>query len=245
MIYTQNNKNEIEELIAASNSTGAAILIDKPLNWTSFNVVAKIRNLLKVKKIGHAGTLDPLADGLLILCTGKFTKKICEFQDLHKEYSGLVKLGATTNSYDSEFPEEKNTDISHITEEFVRNEANKFLGKQNQLPPMFSAKKVKGKKLYELARKGISIERSPSEVEFFNIEVSYDSPLVEFNIKCSKGTYIRSFANDLGENLGVGGYLKSLRRTAIGNLNVNEAVRLEEFIELVKNVIGVGNNERI
>lgn len=236
MIYTQKNKTEIEELIAASNSTGAAILIDKPLTWTSFNVVSKIRNLLKVKKIGHAGTLDPLADGLLILCTGKFTKKIQEFQDLYKEYSGVVKLGATTNSYDSEFPEENISDISHLTEEMIIAEAHSFLGKQKQFPPMFSAKKVKGKKLYELARKGITIELSPSDVEFYQIDVKFKPPFVEFYIKCSKGTYIRSFANDLGAKLGVGGYLHSLRRTAIGDLKVDDAVRLDEFIELVKNV---------
>ena len=245
MIYSKSNFHDIEELIAASQSTGAAILVDKPLEWTSFNVVAKIRNMLKIKKIGHAGTLDPLASGLLILCTGKFTKKIYEFQDLYKEYSGQIKIGATTKSYDSEFPEDNLCDISHITEQLVTDEAMKFLGKQLQYPPMFSAKKVKGKKLYELARKDIVIELKANEVEFFDVKVDYHSPYIDFYIKCSKGTYIRSFAFDLGARLGVGGYLNSLRRTAIGQYRVEDAINMNDFIELVKNYNSSAQDEHL
>lgn len=234
MIYSQSNKYEIKELIAASQSTGAAILIDKPLNWTSFNAVAKVRNLLKPKKIGHAGTLDPLATGLLILCTGKFTKIIYEFQDLYKVYTGTVKLGAITKSYDSEFEEENITNIDDLQESDIIFQAKQFLGKQLQMPPMFSAKKVNGKRLYELARKDIEVIRTPNEVEFFEIDVEYIKPFVNFRICCSKGTYIRTFANDLGASLRVGGYLTSLRRNYIGGYNVDDAITIDEFIELVK-----------
>lgn len=234
MIFSLDNLANKDELVAASNSTGAAILIDKPLDWTSFNVVSKIRNLLKVKKVGHAGTLDPLATGLLIICIGKYTKKISEFQDLFKEYTGEVKLGAITKSYDSEFKEENICDISFLDELTVNEAAKTFLGKQMQYPPMFSAKKVGGKKLYELARKDIVIERKSNEVEFFDVNIQYSAPIAYFYIKCSKGTYIRSFANDLGEKLQVGGYLKSLRRTGIGDFVVDNAIKLKDFIDLFK-----------
>ncbi|MBX3043388.1 MAG: tRNA pseudouridine(55) synthase TruB [Candidatus Kapabacteria bacterium] len=238
MIFSKSNTDNIEEFIAASHSTGAAILIDKPVDWTSFNVVAKIRNLLKVKKVGHAGTLDPLATGLLIICTGKFTKKINEFQDLYKEYTGEIKIGAVTKSYDSEFPEENIKDISHISDEMVIESSRSFIGRHKQFPPMFSAKKVNGKKLYELARKDIKIELKANEVDFFNVIAKYEPPLVDFYIKCSKGTYIRSFAYDLGEKLGVGGYLKSLRRTAIGDFRADDAIKMNDFIDIISNYSG-------
>jgi tRNA pseudouridine55 synthase len=234
MIFTKDNIHNIEELIEKSNSEGVAILIDKPLKWTSFDIVAKLRGLLKIKKIGHAGTLDPLATGLLIICAGKYTKKINEFQDLYKEYSGKVKLGVTTKSYDTEFEEENFCDISHLTNEIIYDTANSFIGKQLQMPPMFSAKKVGGKKLYELARKNIEIERKPNEIEFIDVKVEYLAPFFDFHIKCSKGTYIRSFAYDFGAKLGVGAYLYSLRRTAIGDFKVEDSIDIKQLADTLK-----------
>jgi tRNA pseudouridine55 synthase len=233
MIFDNKNIDKIDLFIESVITDGAAILIDKPLEWTSFNVVAKIRNTLRIKKIGHAGTLDPLATGLLILCLGKYTKKINDFQDLYKEYTGIVKIGATTKSFDSEFEEDNICDISSITSQDVESTANTFLGKQQQIPPMFSAKKVKGKRLYELARKDIEIEVQSSSVEFFDINVDYNAPNIEFYIKCSKGTYIRSFARDIGQKLNVGGYLSKLRRTGIGEFKVEDAIQLPVLIELL------------
>ncbi|MDX9791348.1 MAG: tRNA pseudouridine(55) synthase TruB [Candidatus Kapaibacterium sp.] len=235
MIYDNTNSNNISELLENALSDGIALLVNKPLNWTSFDVVAKIRNTLKIKKVGHAGTLDPLASGLLIICCGKYTKKIDEFQGLFKEYTGEIKLGAVTKSYDSEFEEENICDVGHIDDSLVKQVASQFVGRQLQYPPMFSAKKVKGKKLYELARKDIQIEVKPSEVEIFEVKVDYISPVINFYIKCSKGTYIRSFANDVGKQLGVGAYLKSLVRVGIGDYKLDNALELDSFIVKVKN----------
>ncbi len=239
MIFDNTNINDIDLLNEYVQNTGFALLIDKPIHWTSFDVVAKIRNLLKIKKIGHAGTLDPLADGLLILCVGKFTKKINEFQDLYKEYQGQIKIGATTKSYDSEFEEENICDISSILNDNVQSLIDNFIGEQLQVPPMFSAKKVNGKRLYELARKNQNIVLEPSLVNFYDIKLSYSAPYIDFYIKCSKGTYIRSFARDIGDKLNVGGYLTSLRRIGIGDYKVTNAIKLIELIKFLKSKIEI------
>jgi tRNA pseudouridine55 synthase len=213
---------------------GEVLLVDKPLNWTSFDVVNKLRYASKVKKIGHAGTLDPLATGLLVLCTGKFTKKIEEYQAQEKEYIGSLFLGATTATYDSETEPEQIFDISHITPAQVLDITSQFIGHIKQLPPMYSAIKVNGKRLYELARKGKEVELKPRAVYVSSFELTkIDLPNIEFKVVCSKGTYIRSLAHDLGKALGVGAYLTSLRRTRIGDFSVNDAKSVEEWVALM------------
>lgn len=215
---------------------GETILVDKPLHWTSFDVVGKIRNTIKVKKVGHAGTLDPLATGLLIICTGKKTKTIDSYQALYKEYTGSFEIGATTPSHDLETKVVEGGKISNITLEQIKTVALSFVGLQNQIPPMHSAIQVDGVRLYKLARKGQEIEIKPRAIELFEFEItSFESPQVFFRIKCSKGTYIRSIARDFGERLsGVGAYLSSLRRTKIGELNVDDAISMEDFVAKYK-----------
>lgn len=211
---------------------GEVILIDKSLNKSSFNVIYKIRKAIGVKKAGHAGTLDPKATGLLIVCTGKKTKEISSFQDQVKTYTGVITLGKKTASMDSEsdFIEEKG--IEGVTEVDIINVRDSFLGNVLQIPPMYSAVKFKGKSLYKYARKGIELKREPRTINVsgFNI-TKIDLPDIHFEITCSKGTYIRVIAHDFGEKLGCGGYLSALRRTRIGNLDVSEAFTVEEFIE--------------
>jgi len=218
--------------------SGAAILIDKPKEWTSFDVVAKIRNTLGRRlgvrriKVGHAGTLDPLATGLLIVCTGKGTKKIEGFQSLEKGYAATIKLGAVTKTYDAEAEEENKIDCSHITKEDIEREMQQFIGPINQLPPIYSAIKVKGKALYKYARKGETVELKPRPVTIHNITIqAYTYPYIKVNVDCSKGTYIRSLAYDLGEALGCGGYLSDLVRTNIGIYSLKDAVSLPVFIQ--------------
>jgi tRNA pseudouridine55 synthase len=220
---------------------GQVLLFNKPLYWTSFDLVNKIRNIirstLKIKKIkvGHAGTLDPLASGLMIVCTGRATKKINEFQDLDKEYTGTFHLGATTPSFDLETETDNHYPVDHITEEFVREKLAGFIGEQKQLPPMYSAKFIDGKRAYEFARQGIQKELEPVTVHFREIELlSYNIPEIKIRIVCSKGTYIRSFARDLGKALNSGSYLSALERTAIGSFRVTDAFDLEKFNEFVK-----------
>lgn len=215
---------------------GEVLLIDKPLQWTSFDVVKKIKYLLKSKlgikkiKVGHAGTLDPLASGLLIVCTGKMTKQISEIQDQPKEYTGIIELGAVTSSYDLESEVEPKADPSHLSENDLLEAAQKLSGTIQQMPPIFSAKKIDGKRAYSLARKGENPQMKSREVTIETFELSrLELPEVYFRICCSKGTYIRSMANDFGEILGVGGYLKSLRRTAIGAYTVDRAMSIDEF----------------
>lgn len=218
-------------------AAGTALLIDKPRDWTSFDVVAKIRNRLSRKlgvrrlKVGHAGTLDPLATGLLIICTGKATKQIESFQGLYKEYTGTIKLGATTKTYDAEGEEENIQDCTSIDEHEIRNAIQKFTGVIHQRPPIFSALKVKGKALYKYARKGEEVEIKTREVTIheFNM-MSYESPFIKVHVNCSKGTYIRSLAHDLGQELACGAYLSELRRTAIGEHSVLTALSVEEII---------------
>ena len=216
-------------------AAGQVILIDKPVNWTSFDVVNKIRRLIKVKKVGHAGTLDPLATGLLIVCTGKKTKDIYQYQDQKKKYTGIITLGKTSPSMDlgTEVSEHKLPD--DLTEEKILSVRDKFLGNIEQIPPMFSAIKHKGKPLYKIARAGKEIERNSRQVEIYSFEImKIDLPDIYFEISCSKGTYIRVIANDFGKELGCGALLTLLRRTEIGEFRVDDAVNLNEFSDLFK-----------
>lgn len=213
----------------AKPEEGRVLLINKPLQWTSFDVVNKLRYKLKMKKIGHAGTLDPLATGLLIICTGKFTKRIEEFMGLEKEYTGKFVLGQTTPSYDLETEVSKAKDISHITPEMIFDATKPLTGTISQLPPAHSAIRIGGKRAYEFARKGQEVELKPREVEVREFEItSIQLPQVSFRISCSKGTYIRSMARDFGELLGVGAYMSELCRTRIGSYELKDALRIEE-----------------
>ncbi len=214
---------------------GEVILIDKPKGWTSFQVIRKIRGAINVKKVGHAGTLDPMATGLLIVCTGKKTKEISSFQDMPKVYEGNITLGKTSPSMDTEteLTEEKPTD--YITEEMILKEKEKFTGRIMQIPPMYSALKVGGKPLYKLARQGKEIKREPRQIEIYDFEIlNIAVPDIRFRIKCSRGTYIRSIADSLGSELGCGGILSGLRRTAIGSYKVEDAFLPEEFIKILQ-----------
>ncbi|WP_233522414.1 tRNA pseudouridine(55) synthase TruB [Chitinophaga silvatica] len=209
---------------------GAVILINKPLTWTSFDVVRKIRNITKAK-IGHAGTLDPLATGLLICCTGKMTKKINEYQAQEKEYTGTFTLGATTPTFDKESEPENFKDINHITPEAIVGATQPFIGEIMQLPPIHSAIKQNGKPIYLLARKGVDVKVEPRKLTIKEFEITKIAlPEVEFRVVCSTGTYIRSLANDFGAELGCGAYLSSLCRTRIGEFKLTEAIDMEEFI---------------
>ena len=211
--------------------TGQIILLDKPLDWTSFQAVNKLKyklkrefNLPKKFKIGHAGTLDPRATGLLIVCTGKFTKKIPEIQDAPKEYWAEIKIGAQTESYDTEKPEILHQDFSHITENFIKETLEKFVGEIDQKPPVFSAIKIDGNRAYDLARAGKDVEMKSRKTTIYYIKnVEIKLPLVSFTVGCSKGTYIRSLAHDMGQSLEVGAYLTNLRRTKIGEYSVENA----------------------
>jgi tRNA pseudouridine55 synthase len=213
-----------------SPEEGRVLLVNKPYEWTSFDVVNKLRYKLKIKKIGHAGTLDPLATGLLIICTGKFTKKIDEYQAQEKEYTGHFVIGQTTPSHDLETALSPAADISSITLEQIYAAAKKLTGILQQIPPLHSAIKVDGKRAYELARKGKDMELKPREVTVSQFEItSIEKSNIAFRIVCSKGTYIRSLARDFGNELGVGAYLASLCRTRIGNFKLEEAKSLEEI----------------
>jgi tRNA pseudouridine55 synthase len=211
---------------------GQVILIDKPLDWTSFDVVRKIRSLIKIKKVGHAGTLDPLATGLLIICTGKFTKKINEYMGMEKEYTGSFTLGAVTPTYDLESEPMEESDFSGISEEAIYEAARSFIGTIQQVPPIHSAIKQGGKPVYLMARKGIDVQLEARNVTIrsFTIE-KIELPVVYFKVICSTGTYIRSLANDYGQKLGCGAYLSSLRRTRIGAFSVNDADTMATFVQ--------------
>ncbi|PLX24559.1 MAG: tRNA pseudouridine(55) synthase TruB [Salinivirgaceae bacterium] len=227
-----------EEALLEDYKSGKIVLIDKPLNWTSFDVVNKIRwklkKKLKVKKIkvGHAGTLDPLATGLLIICIGKATKIIDTIQNAHKEYIANVKLGATTPSFDLETEIDATFKTDHIDKNIVIETLKKFEGEQMQMPPIFSAKKVDGKPAYEYARKNKEVELQAKKVVFHEIELqNMETQNATIRIKCSKGTYIRSFAHDLGKELNSGAHLTGLVRTAIGQFDLSDAWSLEDYIE--------------
>jgi tRNA pseudouridine55 synthase len=221
--------------------TGQVLLIDKPLEWSSFQVVNKLRWLIrkeyKIKKIkvGHAGTLDPLASGLLIICTGKETKNISTYQAQEKEYTGTITLGGTTPSYDLETEIDQTFPVDHLTEELIKETTTQFTGEIQQKPPIFSAIKKDGKRLYELARAGETTEIESRPVTIHEFEITRIAlPEVDFKISCSKGTYIRSIAHDFGAALNNGGHLSALRRTAIGNYRVDNAMSIKSFEELVK-----------
>ena len=213
-----------------SSPEGHVLLVDKPLEWTSFDVVKKLKYALNLKKVGHAGTLDPLASGLLILCTGKKTKQIEKFQNQAKEYEGTLVIGQTTPSYDLETEPTAAVDISHITKQQVNEATFSFIGEVEQTPPIYSAVKVDGKRAYIHARKGNDIKLRSRVVEIAKFEIlSIDLPQVKFLVSCSKGTYIRSLVNDFGNKLGVGAYLSQLRRTKIGDYNVTDAYTIEDL----------------
>lgn len=219
---------------------GNVVLINKPLTWTSFDVVKKVRNILrnhyKVKKIkvGHAGTLDPLADGLLILCTGKWTKKIEEFQNQEKEYTGTFVLGATTPSYDLETEVDQTFNIENLTKEKIESNTDLFTGDIEQAPPVFSALKKDGVRLYEYARKGIEVEVKKRNVHVRLFEITrIELPEVDFKIACSKGTYIRSIAHEFGKSLENGAHLSKLTRTKIGAFQLEEAIDLDDFENMI------------
>ncbi len=218
-------------------SEGKVLLFDKPLTWTSFNVVSKVRYLTKVKKVGHAGTLDPLATGLLIVCTGKFTKKINEYMGMPKEYIGTITLGSTTPSFDLETNPKNFKDTTHITEQAIIAATEQFKGAILQMPPQHSAIKKDGKRLYESARLGIVVEVAARPVTLYAFDiVKIEMPVVHFRVACSTGTYIRSLANDFGAALGVGGYMSSLCRTKIGDFDVAEAITVTDFIEEIQQI---------
>lgn len=211
------------------------MLIDKPLEWTSFDVVKKIRNTIKIKKVGHAGTLDPLATGLLLVCTGKFTKKINEYMAQEKEYTGTITLGAVTPTYDLESEPEDWKSLDTINDEMIRKTTKRFTGEIMQIPPIHSAIKQKGKPVYLLARKGAEVILEPRKITIHDFEItSIDLPLVSFKVVCTTGTYIRSLANDFGKALGCGGYLSKLRRTRIGNFKVEDAMSMEQMVSFTK-----------
>lgn len=221
---------------------GQMLLIDKPLDWTSFDVVRKLRRLVRTKKIGHAGTLDPLATGLLILCTGKYTKRINEYMAQEKEYTGTITLGASTPTYDLESePVPQNDPVLVTPELVVEMIARQFTGEILQVPPAHSAIKVDGKRVYELARKGKEVKLEPRRITVKTFEIAeFRLPVLEFRVVCTTGTYIRSLANDLGAALGCGGYLSSLRRTRIGEYNVDQALNMEQAEKYIEEKLSGG-----
>jgi tRNA pseudouridine55 synthase len=216
---------------------GEVILIDKPLQWTSFDAIKKIRIVTGVSKVGHAGTLDPLATGLLIICTGSFTKQISTYMGMEKEYTGSFTIGAKTSTYDLESKPEDFKDTSHLSSEDIYETTKKFTGEIFQTPPIHSAIKKDGKPAYLLARKGEEVILEPRKITISLFEITKILlPEINFKVVCSTGTYIRSLANDFGNALGTGGYLSSLRRTKIGNFSVNDALSPQQFEEKIKEI---------
>jgi tRNA pseudouridine55 synthase len=220
---------------------GTVLLFDKPLYWTSFDLVKKVKNLIRNKygykklKVGHAGTLDPLASGLLIVCTGKKTKTIESIQGLEKEYIGTIKLGETTPSFDLETEVDNKFTTEHITETGVKSLLDSFLGEQDQVPPLFSAKRIDGKRAYEYARMGVEKKLEPKRIIFHELELlSLDMPYLKIRVNCSKGTYIRSLARDIGVGLDGGAHLTELKRTFIGDYDVENALSPKKFEEILQ-----------
>lgn len=220
---------------------GEVLLVDKPLEWTSFQAVNKLKHAirrtygLRKIKIGHAGTLDPLATGLLIICTGKKTKTITEYQGQAKEYTGTITLGGTTPSYDLETAIDQKYPTEHITEKAIQKIADSFIGVQDQFPPIFSALKQKGEALYKKARRGEKVEVKSRKITFYEVEITQIAmPNIHFRVVCSKGTYIRSFAYDFGKKLQSGAHLSALRRTKIGDFSVENAWTIEELVAHIK-----------
>ncbi|MGJ7031942.1 tRNA pseudouridine(55) synthase TruB [Niabella hirudinis] len=224
-----------EALKTIDFAEGAVLLIDKPLEWTSFDAVRKVRNLVRIKKVGHAGTLDPLATGLLVICTGKFTKQINAYMAKEKEYTGTFTIGAVTPTYDLESEPVDFKPYDHLTIFDIEAATAQFTGDILQVPPAHSAIKKDGKRVYELARKGIDVKLDPRPVTIscFEIDATH-LPRISFRVVCSTGTYIRSLAHDFGQALGCGAYLSSLRRTRIGDFLVEDALTIEAFTEGMK-----------
>ncbi len=213
---------------------GKVLLIDKPYDWTSFDVVRKLRSAMKIKKVGHAGTLDPLATGLLILCTGKFTKKINEYMAREKEYIGSFTLGAVTPTYDLESIPEQEKEVPAFSREELEAVAKKFTGTIEQVPPIHSAIKKDGKRVYELARKGKDVQLEPRKVTISTFElVKLELPVIHFRVVCTTGTYIRSLAHDFGQALGCGAYLSGLVRTRIGEFELNDAMSIDQALDYI------------
>ena len=225
------------------------LLIDKPCGLTSHDVVDKVRRKLKMKRIGHAGTLDPMATGLLIMLVGKATKLSQYLMSLDKTYEGTIKLGESTNTYDGEGEVMTKRSVPSLTLEEVAAVVSSHLGDQYQKPPMFSAVKINGQPLYKMARQGKEVEREPRFIRISRFDVvRFDSPEVDFSLDCTKGTYVRSLANDIGEKIGCGGHLSGLRRIASDKFNLNDAIRLERFLEATPEEISkalIGKNEAL
>lgn len=216
-------------------NNGQTLLIDKDLDWTSFDVVKKIKNIIKCKKVGHAGTLDPLATGLLIICTGKNTKKINDIQNQDKVYTGEFILGKSTPSHDLETEFNSQKDIKNITSDRIEEVSKRFVGEQLQRPPKFSAVKVNGKRAYEYARDNEEVKIKEKNINIYEFKImEYNLPNISFKISCTKGTYIRSIARDFGEKIGCGAVLSKLRRTEIGNYNVEDAFKVNDLADKLK-----------
>lgn len=209
---------------------GKVLLLDKPIGWTSFNMVQKVRYLTRVTKVGHAGTLDPLATGLLIICTGKFTKQINTYMGMTKEYTGSMVIGATTPTYDLESEPENFKNIDHVSAEQIHLTTKQFVGPILQMPPQHSAIKKDGKRLYESARQGIEVKVDPRPITIESFEITkIELPTIDFKVVCSTGTYIRSLVKDFGDTLGVGAYMSALRRTRIGDFKIEDAMQWEDL----------------
>jgi len=228
----------LTDLSSFDFSEGCVIPVDKDLNWTSFDVVNKIRNTIPVRKVGHAGTLDPLASGLVLLCTGKYTKRINELMGQDKVYEGSMILGKTTASVDLETAIEDGGDFETLSDEDIQNAAKTFVGVTAQVPPIYSAIKINGERAYKKARNNEPAKLSPREVRIDNLSIiKIKLPQVQFELTCSKGTYVRSLVRDMGELLGCGAYLESLRRTSIGEYQLIDAWRVGEFVDTYRNLL--------
>lgn len=233
-----------DNIVANPFSEGTFVVVDKPLHWTSFDVVNKFRYLLTKKlgikrlKVGHAGALDPLATGVVVLCTGKYTKRIDEVMKNRKVYTATITLGATTPSYDMESSINATYPTEHITEELIHDVLGQFVGEIKQVPPLFSAVKVDGKRAYHLARKGENVQLPAKDITIYGIDLLHtDLPNITLKITCGKGTYIRSLARDIGRALGSGGYLSFLRRDSVGDFDLSNSVKVEDFEEFIEEKI--------
>ena len=217
---------------------GKLLLLDKPIGWTSFNMVQKVRYLTRVTKVGHAGTLDPLATGLLIICTGKYTKQINTYMGMTKEYTGSMVIGATTPTYDLESEPENFKNIDHISADLIHSTTQQFVGPILQMPPQHSAIKKDGKRLYESARQGIEVKVDPRPITIESFEITkIELPIIQFKVVCSTGTYIRSLVKDFGDALGVGAYMSALRRTRIGDFKVEDAMQWEDLQKTIEDLL--------
>jgi len=245
-LLTRKTIDRIAQWYSEAEATGASVLIDKEKNWTSFDVVAKLRKITKIRKIGHTGTLDPLATGLLMVCLGKATKQISEFMEDFKSYDTQIKIGISTKSYDSETEEYDEKPINHINEDTIINTILSFKGISFQEPPLYSAKKIKGVPAYKFARKDKQITLVPKQIEIIEIQIkSIRIPFISFKIVCSAGTYIRALARDIGEMLGCGAYMYELRRTAIGDFKVEDALTINEINNLFNENSLVNNDKSL